>query len=63
MDALEQIHIQCPYCGQPTELTVERTMAKQSYADECPVCCRTILLEVATDEDGELSITIHREDD
>ena len=63
MDALERITIECPYCGNMIELTVERSIAKQSYVDECQVCCRTIQMEVEEDEDGELAIIVHREDD
>lgn len=63
MDALERVNVECPYCGNMIELTVERTIAKQSYVDECQICCRTMQLEVEADEDAELSITVHREDD
>ena len=63
MDALERVTIKCPNCGQETELTIERTSGRQSYVDECSICCGTIQLEVEVNEDAELNVTVHREDD
>jgi hypothetical protein len=32
--------VQCPYCGQTFELTIDTSLAVQQFTTDCEVCCR-----------------------
>lgn len=49
---LEQIDVQCPYCGERIEIQVDSSAGEQSYIEDCSVCCRPIQFEVTMGEDG-----------
>jgi hypothetical protein len=45
--------IQCPYCGQTFDLTIDTSTSQQRFTTDCEVCCRP--LEVVADcEPGEV---------
>lgn len=43
----------CPHCGEPINLTLDLSVARQSYVEDCPVCCRPMLVSYSA-TDGEL---------
>jgi hypothetical protein len=59
----ETTRIDCPYCGERIELLVDCSASEQEYIEDCSVCCRPILLQVAVDDDGTPTVTARREDD
>lgn len=60
----QECWVACPYCGEPFALIVDGSAGDQSYYEDCEVCCRPILFQIATDRDGNVeSITTRREDD
>lgn len=62
MDALEYVTVQCPYCGEPNEITVERTGAAVFYTEDCQICCRAMQIGV-TPHGDDITVSVHREDD
>ncbi len=55
--------VTCPYCGEPTDITVdEEGSARQEYIEDCWVCCRPITVVILGDEKGDRRLTIHRGD-
>jgi hypothetical protein len=45
--------IQCPFCGQVSELDIDATIPSQRFTTDCDVCCRP--MEVVLEcEDGEV---------
>jgi len=52
IQALGTCAVQCPYCGEALELTVDATAGAQQYVEDCTVCCRPIEVAVAPDADG-----------
>ena len=48
----EWIDIECQYCGQHFEITVDTTAAHQQFVSDCDVCCRpfTVNAECANGE-------------
>ena len=46
---METQHIHCPYCGQRLEISIDRTVRRQEYIEDCQVCCRPITLTVTLD--------------
>lgn len=57
MSALENASIQCPYCWETLEISVDPSAADQEYVEDCQVCCQPILIHAVFDEDRELHIT------
>lgn len=57
------VESECPYCGEPLTFDVdEHGGRRQSYVEDCVVCCKPIELRVViTDDDVEL--TTSRQDD
>jgi len=61
---LEATGVECPYCGEPFETTVDTSGGDQDYIEDCPVCCRPVEFHLVTGADGELqSLTARRDDD
>ena len=63
MNPSESAHIDCPYCGQPLEITVDSSMRQQDYIEDCQVCCKPIQFRIRVSADGHSSIDVRREDD
>ena len=62
MDLLEK-KIDCPYCGESLDVLVDMSEAGQSYVEDCQVCCRPIVFDVAVDFDGDASVSVHHENE
>ena len=45
--------IECPYCGEQIELSIDCSVEQQEYVEDCSVCCRPITVTV-TSADGEV---------
>lgn len=55
--------ITCPYCGETVSVIVDYSAGEQQYYEDCPVCCRSILITIGFDEHGELSQIDARSED
>ena len=51
---IETVTIQCPYCGESYETTVDLSAGSQRYIEDCAVCCRPIEVALRVDDEGEL---------
>ena len=51
---IETVSIQCPYCGESYETTVDLSAGSQRYIEDCAVCCRPIEVALRVGDDGEL---------
>lgn len=51
--------IQCPFCGQVSELDIDATIASQRFTTDCDVCCRPmeVVLECENGEVVGLTVT------
>ena len=61
---LEANRIDCPYCGEGFDISVDCSAGNQQYVEDCPVCCQPI--EIATDIDFDgtlLGVQAQRNDD
>lgn len=53
----------CPYCGEWVTLALDPGGARrQTYEEDCFVCCRPWIVRVAWDEDGLATVALERED-
>ena len=43
----------CPHCWETIHLTLDLSVSGQSYVEDCPVCCRPMLVSYSS-ADGEL---------
>lgn len=58
------VSVLCPYCGEPAELDVQEDGAsRQSYVQDCPVCCQPWQVEIFRDRDGDWSATLRTGDE
>jgi len=39
----------CPYCGEHISMVLDLTIPKQTYIEDCEVCCNPIRIRYATD--------------
>lgn len=47
----------CPVCGETSAIGVDPTGgARQRLTEDCPVCCRPLLFDIAIDRDGNANI-------
>jgi hypothetical protein len=44
----------CPYCGEEISMVLDTSVRRQSYVEDCEVCCRPIEIRY-TIEDGALT--------
>ena len=52
----------CPFCGEPTEVSVDDEAGKQTFIQDCDVCCNPIQLEIRRDEWGDPEVRVERTD-
>ena len=43
----------CPHCWETISLTLDLSEPNQSYIEDCPVCCRPLLVSYSA-TDGEV---------
>jgi hypothetical protein len=56
------VTVQCPYCGEGFDTTVDLSAGSFSYVEDCQVCCQPIELIGEVDEEGALiGVTASRE--
>jgi len=56
--------LNCPYFGEEVDLDVDDTGgSRQSYVQDCPVCCQPWQVEVTRDRDGDWSATLRTGDE
>ena len=58
---LEWITVNCPYCGEPFETSVDCSAGAQEYIEDCPVCCHPNVIRVRITDDGSISVTANME--
>jgi hypothetical protein len=44
--------VQCPYCGESFETTVDVSAGSTSYIEDCQVCCQPIELSLELADEG-----------
>lgn len=52
----------CPYCGEQITLVADGSVDHQVYVEDCEVCCKPILIEATTDEQGAVILNLMDED-
>ena len=55
--------IQCPYCWETIDITIDDCGEPQQYIEDCQVCCQPINFIVQFDNQGQLSCEVYRDDE
>lgn len=50
---LEEREVTCPSCWETIALEIDLSAGSQTYAEDCPVCCRPMTVRLRVDEDLE----------
>ncbi|HET7434224.1 MAG TPA: CPXCG motif-containing cysteine-rich protein [Thermoanaerobaculia bacterium] len=54
----------CPYCGESVELSIDESGGdRQSYVEDCPVCCAPWQVEISRDSDADWNAVLRTTDD
>jgi len=61
MNQLETASVQCPYCWEYIEITVDCSIEEQEYIEDCQVCCKPINLLVKITKSGIPQIEVLQE--
>ncbi|HEX7981657.1 MAG TPA: CPXCG motif-containing cysteine-rich protein [Gemmatimonadaceae bacterium] len=62
-DAETEAFVECPYCGETNEITLDPGSGPdQEYVEDCQVCCRAWLMHVRYARDGSAEIEVIRSD-
>ncbi|NOR71057.1 MAG: CPXCG motif-containing cysteine-rich protein [Methylomarinum sp.] len=61
MSHLEEIKVQCPYCGEAIDVLVDDSVPHQNYIEDCQVCCRPITFDVTVEPEGEVTVLVFNE--
>ena len=53
---------QCAFCGEDNDVFVDPSGgARQTFTEDCAVCCRPNLITLAVDDDGEVTVAAVQE--
>ena len=63
MYGLDELIIDCPYCGETLDVLVDTSAGDQRYYEDCAVCCAPILFIISEDEAGARLIDVKRDDE
>lgn len=54
-----EARVHCPHCGAPNDLALDPgSGSRQSYVEDCQVCCRPWRVRVEYDRDGAASVQV-----
>lgn len=63
MSALDSVLVQCPYCWETLEISVDPSVSDQEYEEDCQVCCQPIVIHVVLDENLTPSVDVRAENE
>jgi hypothetical protein len=52
----------CAFCGEENEVLVDASGGRrQTFTEDCTVCCRPNLVTLVVDEDGDVELRVSQE--
>jgi hypothetical protein len=52
----------CAFCGEENEVFVDTSGGRrQTFTEDCTVCCRPNLITLTIDDDGEVDVEVTQE--
>ena len=62
MNGIETVRVECPSCGEIIELLIDCSVERQTYIEDCEVCCRPLSIVVLPGEDRLPIVQVSRPD-
>ena len=56
----EEAEVDCPCCGETIVVLVDPSVARQSYIEDCSVCCKPLQLHVVCEGGAVESVTAEK---
>jgi len=63
MTLLDSHTVQCPYCGELIELSIDYSINEQQYVEDCQVCCNPIIITISTSPGSPPQIEARQENE
>jgi hypothetical protein len=60
---LDSVRVQCPYCWENLMVEVDRSADRQEYVEDCHICCRPIVFQVAVEETKKAVVIARKENE
>ena len=60
---IEPARVDCPYCGESFETTVDLSGGDQVYVEDCAVCCKPITLVLNVSDGDDFTLVARRDQD
>ena len=51
-DASMEHFFMCPYCGEDISIVVDTSLQRQTFIEDCEVCCRPIEVRCVVEDDA-----------
>ena len=55
------VEVVCPYCGEPSTISVVPGEEDDEFVQDCPVCCRPWKVRVRYRRDGSADVSVGAE--
>ncbi len=52
----------CPHCWETINLTLDLSVPEQSYVEDCPVCCKPMLVSYTASDGDVASLSVESAD-
>jgi hypothetical protein len=63
MNLLQELSINCPYCGESISILVDGSVEEQQYTEDCEVCCCPMDIRACVTASGDFQVDVRRDND
>ena len=57
----DAVEVSCPYCGEPSIISVGVEEEDEEFVQDCPVCCRPWKVRIRLRRDGSADVSVAAE--
>ena len=54
----DPVEVSCPYCGEPSTISVGADEEDEEFVQDCPVCCRPWKVRIRIRRDGTADVSV-----
>jgi transcription elongation factor Elf1 len=54
----DAVEVSCPYCGEPSTVSVGADEEDEEFVQDCPVCCRPWKVRIRIRRDGTAEVSV-----
>jgi hypothetical protein len=63
MPCVHEHTVTCPCCGESISILIDDSVSEQRYTEDCEVCCRPIVFDIAVLPHGDLAVVVTAENE